>query len=1041
MRIEQQAGRVDAGVAPAPNMRPEETAAAKDENVFRIEQSRKADRLLQPTYGKPEQEGGTTLEEIQQQAGDMDAVQRKNEMLFAADHTSEKDAARMEEDGYSLTDSDLHTVVTETDKIKMMLAKAGKDISCFGDGLSEAQLAELAGSAALAQQLAQALEAADLPATENNIAALEETLIMMAKLQPPTEGTMKYILENDLAVNTENLYRAQFSGSTAQTVPEASGLDDEALNRQIEAVITESGLPVTEQTMQWGQWMIGQEIPLTPEHMRTMEALSSLQLPMEAEQLVQYALDGMAAGVQPGQAALTEDPLRQQAQDVMDVIETAGEEELAYLAVHDKELTVANLREAQQEIAKAGGAASYSRSGLDLLTARRQLEETRLMMTTEANRALLKQGISIDTMPLEELVDALKQQEHTYYEQLLAQESAGAAPEQVELFARTTQVVTELADMPAYAMGIRQADETTLQTLHEEGRTYQSRLDAAGERYETMMTAPRKDMGDSIQKAFGNINDILKDLNMETSEANRRAVRILAYNQIEITEEHLMQVKALDEEVQRAFANLKPAVVQTMIREGMNPLDMSLSEINAVSWRIQEEQGISEEEKFSKYLWKLEQNREISEEERSAYIGIYRLIRQVEKTDGAAIGALWQQGGDITMRGLLTQIRSGRHGAMDYRVDDDFGGLEAGERKEMSITEQIAAGYQQNKIHDIMENLSPERMSDVMRDNAWLDMTPEQLAEQLNRTAGERPMPLQGTAAGQSGTTPQGENAAQQAEYDYGRTQVQLLQEAADAPEEIYRWLEQLDMPVTVQNVLAAAEYAKNRNGIFRNLFEDTRHMGDLAEELAAAREQILDAFGEAVKTPQELAEAQEKLAETAENVMKSMLNDAEDVTSLDIRRMRLLSGQIALGTAAAREEQYAIPVLVQGETCNISLKIVRGEKRKGFVDIVFESDRLGKVAAELAPDGTGIRGYVASSSQETTRFLQAHEGVFRDAFGEADAEEWEVSFVTSQQLDINQFGREHTTRPLTGNEDPVQTTTLYRMAESFIRMVKTLEG
>lgn len=1047
MRIEQQAGRTDAGVIAAPNMRAEDTAAAeKDVQVFRIEQSRKADHMLQPTYGKPEQEGATTLEEIRQQAGDLDAVQKKNEMLFAADHTSEKDADQIEKDGYSLTDSDIHTVVTETDKIKLMLAKAGEDISCFGDGLSLAQLAKMAGSPELAQQLSRALEAADLPATEENIAALEETLSMMAELRNPGEGAVEYMLENDLAVNTDNLYRAQFSGSTARQSSELSGEDYEALKSQIEAVIAESGLPVTEETVQWGQWMVGRQIPLTAEHMQAMEALSRIQLPMQAEEFMQYALKGMAEGLRPGQAALTEDPLELQAQNALDVIGSVGDEELEYLAAQGRELTVANLRQARQELTDTGrkgsggseGSASYSRSGLDLLTAHRRLEETRLLMTAEANRALLKQGISIDTMPLEELVEALKQQENAYYEGLLAQEGTVADPAQAELFARTSRVVTELADMPAYAMGIRQADETTLQELHEEGRTYQSRLDAAGERYETMMTTPRKDMGDSIQKAFGNVNDILKGLNMEANEANRRAVRILAYNQIEITEEHVLQVKALDEEVQRAFANLKPAVVQGMIREGMNPLDMSLSEINAVSRQLQEEQGISQEEKFSKYLWKLEQNSEISQEERSAYIGIYRLIRQVEKTDGAAIGALWRQGGDITMRNLLTQVRSGRHAAMDYTVDDGFGGMAVREGQEMSITDQIAAGYQQNKIYDIMDRLSPERMTDIMREDAWLDMTPEELAEQLERAdaAAQQKVAQPGAGAGAAG----GSAGTSGARYDYAGTQVKLLQEAAEAPEEVYRWLDRMDMPATVQNVLAAAEYAKNRNGIFRKIFDGTKHMGNLSEELAAAKEQILEAFGEAVKTPEEMAEAQEKLAETAEKVMKSMLEEADNVTSLDVRQMRLVSGQIALGTAAAKEEQYAIPVLVQGETCNISLKIVRGEKRKGIVDIVFESDRLGQVAAELTPDGDGVKGYVAASSQETTRFLQGHEDVFREAFG-AKEEDWSVGFITSEQLDISRFGREHQTRPLTGNEDPVQTSTLYRMAESFIRMVKTLEG
>ena len=35
-----------------------------------------------------------------------------------------------------------------------------------------------------------------------------------------------------------------------------------------------------------------------------------------------------------------------------------------------------------------------------------------------------------------------------------------------------------------------------------------SALEKAGVQYETLMTAPRTDMGDSIQKAFRNVDDI-----------------------------------------------------------------------------------------------------------------------------------------------------------------------------------------------------------------------------------------------------------------------------------------------------------------------------------------------------------------------------------------------------------------------------------------------------------------------------------------------------------------------------------------------------
>ncbi len=54
-----------------------------------------------------------------------------------------------------------------------------------------------------------------------------------------------------------------------------------------------------------------------------------------------------------------------------------------------------------------------------------------------------------------------------------------------------------------------------------------------------------------IQKAFRNVDDILSDIGLEETEANQRAVRILGYNQIEITQESVAEMKAADEQVQR----------------------------------------------------------------------------------------------------------------------------------------------------------------------------------------------------------------------------------------------------------------------------------------------------------------------------------------------------------------------------------------------------------------------------------------------------------------------------------------------------------
>ena len=64
-------------------------------------------------------------------------------------------------------------------------------------------------------------------------------------------------------------------------------------------------------------------------------------------------------------------------------------------------------------------------------------------------------------------------------------------------------------------------------------------------------------------------------------------------------------------------------------------------------------------------------------------------MRQIEKADDAAVGALWQAGAEFTLENLLKAHRSMKRGKMDYTVDDDFGGVNAKKTGRESITSQI----------------------------------------------------------------------------------------------------------------------------------------------------------------------------------------------------------------------------------------------------------------------------------------------------------------------------------------------------------------
>ena len=88
-------------------------------------------------------------------------------------------------------------------------------------------------------------------------------------------------------------------------------------------------------------------------------------------------------------------------------------------------------------------------------------------MTAQANYALLKKGIQIDTQPLAELVEALKETENQYYEQLLKGQGVEASETNVNLFRETTERVNDLKTVPAYVLGAQGVKDASVAEVHD----------------------------------------------------------------------------------------------------------------------------------------------------------------------------------------------------------------------------------------------------------------------------------------------------------------------------------------------------------------------------------------------------------------------------------------------------------------------------------------------------------------------------------------------------------------------------------------------
>lgn len=994
--------------------------------------------VQQTTVDKPFFGGDSQseMDKIRQEAENMEVKHYKDQMAAVTNTASSDDCARMEEDGFSLNGTEVKTVVTEMDKIKMELAKAGVDISIFGDDLSMEQLTEMLGSTGMAYQMEQAITAADLPATEENISDCKETMKQAADLTECNEQTVKYMVENELPPTVENLYKAQHS--TAATTPvnqqaANTGMQqgaeiDTNFRKQIEQVIKEAGLEVNETTLGYSRWMLENEIPLTAENLKLAADLYEMEMPLDMAKIMEGMMTAISEGNRPGDAMVLDGySLTDRAQQAAEVVEQATDADIWTVVEKGQQVTVENLAAAHNsnaaetdgEEVKAENTRipEFAQDDIKYITARRQLEEIRLMMTMEANYALLKKGISIETQPLEELVEQLKSLENDYYKNLLNHNGIEPTQENAALFAETVGKTEELKSAPAYVLGTTTPEDYTVSTLHEKGTAMQAELQRAGQAYEPLMTAPRADMGDSIQKAFQNVDDILKDLGMEATQANQRAVRILAYNQLEITADSINQMKAADQKVQVLFQNLSPSVVMEMIREGINPLEMDISQLNAKAEEIKNQLDAGGEEKFSKYLWKMEQKQEITPEERDSYIGIYRLLNQIDKTDGAVIGALINQGAELSMKNLLTAVRTNRNPGINVSVDDSFGEADTVNTQELSISQQIEAAYQTDCAKEAFGMMTPEGMEQTAAQGTIDEMTPEELLWQLKQTEADPAL-----------------------EESYYRNQLEEFSRARGAEEQVLKLLTGYDMPVTAYNVLAANQMLHNRNGMFKTLFE--RKDEEVDVDLEEAKQGILEDFAEAVKTPEDMAKAQKKLADVAENVMKTMA-ESKDIQSFDIRDLKILRQEIELGTKMAKEENYAIPVLVADEYTNIQLKIVRGTEKRGRLDVIFDSPKLGKVAARFQVQGEKVKGYIASDSTDTINELKDQQDMLQEQLSMEGTLYPNLDIIQSESLDLTQFSLDDRTYGDVSNqpreEYEVQTKTLYGMAKVFLGAVKQL--
>lgn len=897
------------------------------------------------------------------------------------------------------------------------------------------------------------------------------------EVNPENLETARWIIENKLPLTTDTFtYKKELDAMKASTNQETF------LNRMVEGMkkgLNPKDVSLTDHKELSAEQIIADINSIRPETITeavksqtelTIKQLLSLQakqLPPDTGSRINSELpventtirkEDSSSGSFPGHARVTSSEVHQNPTDIDDA-ETASVEADRNATDHD--IQASENHAANQESDGYGSEEGQDRSAYEEIKARRQLEEIRLKMTLDAASQLEKKGFSIETQQLEKVVEALRDLENNYYKEMLKEADAEVTDLSVQTLKETTQSLEKLRYIPSYVLGstLSERNTQTILGLLEEGNKLQAELAKAGAAYETLMTVPNRGYGDSIQKAFANADSLLSELNMEPTQSNQRAVRILGYNRMEISEESIQKVKAYDLQVTTLIQNLHPAVTVRMIKEGMNPLDMTMQELNETVDIMRENQGITSEEKYSTFLRKLEKTDGITEEERKAYIGIYRLLYNVEKSDGAALGAVIKAEQEVTLENLLTALQTSKKGRLDQVINDEFGVLNSISRGSESMADQLST-FTNNKEQSNKEANKDEVLKEQTE---YMDRLLKQIKEEITpeklKEAGMNAYQAQATQANAASSAEhpvsahkgiwetmknlsvekiheQLQNAdADQVEGDeFTEARVQNIRELCKNSEQSLRFLNDLRVTSTPQNIMMANHVLSNGESPIKKLLKLQQ------EKLVEKSEKSLKELNELSDTlidKQSMEEVFTQLEIDAKTALGQSYSE-EKIDNRKLAELKSIGQQINFMRTLAEKEYYQIPIETNQGVTNMNLTILRGTQTSGKVSVTILSEQLGNIRAEFSLKDKTLKGYISSDNSSGLDQLQKNSEEIMTAAEESAVTVKQMDFVVqNRDLDI------YTNQNSGENDSSVNADTekiLYRIAKAIVRTVRSAE-
>ena len=894
------------------------------------------------------------------------------------------DAVKLDEDGFNLTDATPDDMVNIIEKIKIELAMHSDDYVNYGTAVSKDKIESVTGSAATAASVESRMQGADIAVNDESVAEVKGALEKNSELKPLSENTKNYMVANGIEPSIAGIYQAQASTSSSISADGVtigryanaiSDADFEALRPGIEKIIASAGLEVNDKTLADARAFIDAQIPVTKENLEykaQLDAIDIEKIQADSDEMLNKILDNMKLGGKAENTLVTGSPI-DDIRTALDTINRAAYADAANVVSKGETFTIASIklemdaRSFSIEYSAASvstGNSEVRNQASDVQQAADKAYDTlvtaRVLMSANASIYLVKNNISILTTPIDELNSMLME-----YEQ------ADGMYEEAQI---------------AYT-DVLEARKTLNEIVRNPARVFASMFDKMNETYEAVGTQIRGDLGDSLKKAVqGSADDIIKELGLEGTDEDKEAIKVLAANNMDMTKENVETVKSVNAMINNLIKNMKPETVLNMIKDGVNPMNASIEEVNEYLTEANDNASKDNEEKFSKFLYKLDRTNGITKEQRKQFIGIYQMMNIFTRDAGVAAGALIKQGAEVTMNNLMTAYNSRKHYDMDAVIDENTGMAEVS-----GIANYYSALFMANG-----GLVTPNTLKNVDNSSGIGEQSVEMFIEQLE------------------------DNFDAAAEEQYYEEYLKEQQAAVQAGADILRQIRNADTEINSGNIQAVKAFLESGQ------FPDIRG-------IKTTRDYARDSI-EKIGHKEKLSLMYEEMKDETEEELQEVLSKAGDLdTQIDVNYegfldLRLKDRTIGYIKNLALRHDYRIPYITDsGSTGMLKLTLVQDDENKGCISVNMQSSVLGKVSVEAKADRDSLGMYIVSDtavSDEGSQLLDDMEESLKEAFGFTN-----VYVNTTKSSDVPYVTYE-------AAKDSVATDKLYEIAAQIVKQL-----